>query len=133
MKENSFPHTLIGRFVHLAKSDQEKFLRSFFQKSAEPTSNQRTMFAQTQMESFWSSFFQKTCGVKRGRAPEKTALFFLQIYNAIGIFVTNLVIQRSILPVGACRPFAPLVSKEKAIERRRCHCQSTYNVHSLFF
>ena len=38
------------------------------------------MFAQTQMESFWSSFFQKTCGVKRGRAPEKTALFFLRSF-----------------------------------------------------
>ena len=31
-------------------------------------------------ESFWSSFFQKTCGVKRGRAPEKTALFFLRSF-----------------------------------------------------
>ena len=38
------------------------------------------MFALTQLKSFWSSFFQKTCGVKRGRAPEKTALFFLRSF-----------------------------------------------------
>ena len=74
------------------------------------------MFAQTQMESFWFRFFQKANGVKRGRAPEKTVLFFLRIYNAIGVFASDLVMQRAILPVGACRPFAPLVSKEKAKE-----------------
>ena len=38
------------------------------------------MFAQTQMESFWFRFFQKANGVKRGRAPEKTALFFLRSF-----------------------------------------------------
>ena len=32
------------------------------------------------MESFWFRFFQKANGVKRGRAPEKTALFFLRSF-----------------------------------------------------
>ena len=31
-------------------------------------------------ESFWFRFFQKANGVKRGRAPEKTALFFLRSF-----------------------------------------------------
>ena len=38
------------------------------------------MFAQTQMGSFWFRFFQKANGVKRGRAPEKTAFFFLRSF-----------------------------------------------------
>ena len=47
------PNNAVGHNVHLAKSDQEKFLRSFFQKAN---------------------------GVKRGRAPEKTAFFFLRSF-----------------------------------------------------
>ena len=31
-------------------------------------------------KSFWFRFFQKANGVKRGRAPEKTALFFLRSF-----------------------------------------------------
>ena len=38
------------------------------------------MFALTQLKSFWFRFFQKANGVKRGRAPEKTALFFLRSF-----------------------------------------------------
>ena len=44
----------IGCFVNLAKSDQGKFLRSFFQKAN---------------------------GVKRGSAPEKTAFSFCEAFS----------------------------------------------------
>ena len=77
----------------------------FEKRSAEPTGNQRTYIAEPKpsgtlyisqraiKESFWFRFFQKANGVKRGRAPEKTAFSFCEAFS-----------------------FALLVSKEKAIE-----------------
>ena len=53
--------------------------KSAEQSKAGSTNNQRTMYAEAQMESFGQAF-SKACGVKRGRAPEKTALFFLRSF-----------------------------------------------------
>ena len=53
--------------------------KSAKRSKAGSTNNQRTMYAEAQMESFGQAF-SKACGVKRGRAPEKTALFFLRSF-----------------------------------------------------